>query len=378
MSSAGYEKVVSTIYEAVLDEPLTAAALQAVAEYVSASSASYLIVNKLTRQVSSVTRWGSFTGSRSEYLAYFSKIDRFRAILEEAECGKLFRLSDCLSQSVLRHDEWYNDYILKGGACDVLGTKLSESRSHMVIAGFHRAVGDPLPFPGDLAALRRLMPTLSNAARLHIGLIDNGYYSAIVHGKLDHLAAGVIFTDADGRIVETNQAAEHILRRGDGLTIHDGQICARRNFETAKLAELIAGTTNKNRGRPWAGCLLIGRDGGRPSYVVRVAPISAGLADLDPSMAMVLISAPDENRVSESELSELYGLSPAEARLAVAVAFGKRLSELAREFGVQITTLRTQLSSVLKKCEVERQSDLVRLISNIPVVRLASSQNKIV
>jgi DNA-binding CsgD family transcriptional regulator len=70
---------------------------------------------------------------------------------------------------------------------------------------------------------------------------------------------------------------------------------------------------------------------------------------------------------------ETDGLSPAESRLAVAVAFGKRLSELAGEFGVQITTLRTQLSSILKKCEVERQSDLVRLISNIPVVRLTPS-----
>jgi DNA-binding CsgD family transcriptional regulator len=91
---------------------------------------------------------------------------------------------------------------------------------------------------------------------------------------------------------------------------------------------------------------------------------------------MILISAPDQSGVSESELAELYGLSPAESRLAVAVAFGKRLNELAREFGLQITTLRTQLSSVLKKCEVERQSDLVRLISNIPVVRLTSNDEE--
>jgi hypothetical protein len=40
--------------------------------------------------------------------------------------------------------------------------------------------------------------------------------------------------------------------------------------------------------------------------------------------------------------------------------------------------LRTQLSSVLKKCGVERQSDLVRLISNIPVVRLLPSEEELV
>jgi len=207
-------------------------------------------------------------------------------------------------------------------------------------------------------------------------LIDMGYRSAIMRGRLDHDAAGVMFTDKDGRVIETNQAAERILRLADGLTIRNGQICARRSFETAKLAEFVAKAATNSH--PSAGCLLIGRDGGRPAYIVRIAPVTAGLGGYDLPMAMVLVSAPDENRVSESELSELYGLSPAECRLAMAVAYGKRLNDLAGEFGVQITTLRTQLSSVLKKCEVERQSDLVRLISNIPVVRLTPSETELV
>ena len=135
----------------------------------------------------------------------------------------------------------------------------------------------------------------------------------------------------------------------------------------------VTGATGRH---PFASCLLIGRDGGHAAYIVRVAPVTAGLVGYDLPMAMVLVSAPDENRISESELAELYGLSPAESRLAVAVTYGKRLNELAGEFGVQITTLRTQLSSVLKKCGVERQSDLVRLISNIPVVRLIPSEEE--
>jgi DNA-binding CsgD family transcriptional regulator len=158
------------------------------------------------------------------------------------------------------------------------------------------------------------------------------------------------------------------------LTIGDGQVRARRNFETAKLTALIARAAAGSG--PSAGCLLIGRNGGWPSYIVRVAPIRPGMAGFDLPLAMVLVSTPDENHVSEAELSELYGLSPAESRLAIAVAFGKRLNELPGEFGVQITTLRTQLSSVLKKCGVERQSDLVRLISNIPVVRVMPSETE--
>ena len=60
----------------------------------------------------------------------------------------------------------------------------------------------------------------------------------------------------------------------------------------------------------------------------------------------------------------MFGLSPAECRLAVALADGKKLSEIARQSGLKITTLRTQLSAVLKKVGVERQTDLIRVLSS--------------
>ena len=372
MSLSTFDKIVASVFDAVLDEQVAPSALQAVAGYVGAAGAAYLLVNKHTSQVSAVHRWGCSTGSIPEYLTHYSKIDPFRIIQEKAPSGILARVTERLPQSVLRHDEWYNDCVLKSGICDILGTKLHESPSHMAIIGLYCAVGDVNPDPWDLGAVRALMPSLCNAASLHLGLIDMGYRSAIMRDRLDHDAAGVMFTNKNGRVIETNQAAERILRLADGLTIRNGQICARRSFETAKLAEFIAKAAKGSH--PSAGCLLIGRDGGRPAYIVRIAPVTAGLGGYDLPMAMVLVSAPDENRVSESELAELYGLSPAECRLAMAVAFGKRLNDLATEFGLQITTLRTQLSSILKKCEVERQSDLVRLISNIPVVRLTPSE----
>jgi PAS domain-containing protein len=377
MSLTSFDKTVTSIFGAVLDERAAPSALQAVAGYVGAAGAAYLLVNKLTSQVSSVLKWGCSTGSIPEYLTHYSKIDPFRVIQEKAPSGTLARVTERLPQSVLRNDEWYNDWVLKGGVCDILGAKLNESPSHMVIIGLHRAVGDVGPNPWDLGAVRALLPFLCNAASLHLGLIDMGYRSAIMRGSLDHGAAGVMFTDKDGRVIETNQAAERILRLADGLTIRNGLLGARRSFETAKLAELIAHATAATGSHPSAGCLLIGRDGGRPAYIVRIAPVTAELGSYDLPMAMVLVSVPDENRVSEKELSELYSLSRAECRLAMAVAFGKRLSDLTTEFGVQITTLRTQLRSILKKCEVERQSDLVRLISNLPVVCLTPSETEL-
>jgi DNA-binding NarL/FixJ family response regulator len=63
----------------------------------------------------------------------------------------------------------------------------------------------------------------------------------------------------------------------------------------------------------------------------------------------------------------MFGLSRAETRLAGALLQGRKLREITADTGLRITTLRTQLSSLLKKVGAERQTDLIRVLSSIPV-----------
>jgi DNA-binding NarL/FixJ family response regulator len=51
---------------------------------------------------------------------------------------------------------------------------------------------------------------------------------------------------------------------------------------------------------------------------------------------------------------------------------GKKLSDIAATSGVRITTLRSQLSSILHKVGVDRQADLVRVLSSIPGISSSS------
>jgi DNA-binding NarL/FixJ family response regulator len=53
------------------------------------------------------------------------------------------------------------------------------------------------------------------------------------------------------------------------------------------------------------------------------------------------------------------------------------MREIASDSGVQITTVRTQLSSVLRKVGVSRQAELIRVLSNIPVVPASLSDGKL-
>jgi DNA-binding NarL/FixJ family response regulator len=88
------------------------------------------------------------------------------------------------------------------------------------------------------------------------------------------------------------------------------------------------------------------------------------------------VADPDARTPSERDLTEFFGLSPAESRLTAALLAGKTMHEIAAQSGVQITTVRTQLSSVLRKVGVSRQAELIRILSNIPIAPASLPEGK--
>jgi DNA-binding CsgD family transcriptional regulator len=180
---------------------------------------------------------------------------------------------------------------------------------------------------------------------------------------LDQLGVGVIVTDHCGRIVEMNRAAESIARLNDGLLIRDGQLCARRAFETGKVAALITDATVNRKSDVAVGRMLVRRDDILPAYVLTVAPLRGYKVVYNCRFAIIIIVDPQRYIPLEKDLIGFFGLTPAEARLAGALVTGKTLSHIAANFGIQITTARTQLASILRKVGAGRQSDLVRILS---------------
>src|SRR3984893_5558650 len=286
------------------------------------------------------------------------------------------QLTKCIPQTILRGDEWYNDYAAKAGIGDIIGTRLFDSSSCTVILSVHRGIYQEPLTATAIASLRELVDPLGNAARLHAEVRELGWKSADALRALNQAAAGVIISDGDGGVVEMNRAAEHILRRDDGLTLRQGKLCAQRLFEHDKLARLIAlaadGKTAAAIGR-----MLVGRRGGRVAYILTVAPLGVELAVYERPLAMILVADPDARSPSEMDLAEFFGLSQAESRVAAALLAGKKLREVAADSGVQITTVRTQLSSVLQKGGVTRQTELIRVLSHTPVIPASLPQGKL-
>ncbi len=367
--------VLSGICEAALKPEAWPGVLQDITGYLEADGAAYILMNKLTARVEWISVSGPSVGRQADYVSHFAAIDPYTPLLETEPARGWLRLLACLPETQLRQDEWYNDFVKKSGVRDIIAAQLCSTPLHSVVFGLHYGLHRALPESRHAARLQLLNEPLRQAANLHLHLNNHEQRASVAGLALDQLGAAVIVTDTDGRIVELNRAGERLLSAGDGLTVRDGELSAVRNFETSKLAALIAEATSLGSA-PTIGRMLIGRRDGSLPCMVTVAPLGAELSLAPRPLALVLISGPDQRQPSAADLADLFGLSPAESRLAAALIRGSRLSQIAVDTGPRIATLRSQLRSILKKVGVSGQADLIRTLTSIPVLPQASAKGR--
>lgn len=95
--------------------------------------------------------------------------------------------------------------------------------------------------------------------------------------------------------------------------------------------------------------------------VVLVAPLPRRFIDQPWLVLVTLRPAAASPPVSDRTPAGLLGLTPAEAKLALALLAGRSLAEIGAERGVTDNTLRTQLAKVLRKTDTANQRSLVQI-----------------
>jgi DNA-binding CsgD family transcriptional regulator len=67
----------------------------------------------------------------------------------------------------------------------------------------------------------------------------------------------------------------------------------------------------------------------------------------------------------EPVLSQAFGLSRSEVRVALELLRGRELREIAQAHGTTLGTVRSQLKSIYAKTETHRQAELVSLLGRM-------------
>lgn len=220
----------------------------------------------------------------------------------------------------------------------------------------------------QLALLQGLLPHLRQFVRVRQALVSAEARDMAETALLDNPRIGVIHLDRRGQILEANDRARHILRHGDGLSDRSGKLRVYAPAAQARFAQLLAGALPSSGTVAVSGSMTLQRASGLLPFVVHIKPMGVRQPDYGARRvaALVLIVEPGRrSRIDPGVVAETLGLTLAESQVAVWVAEGQTVREIAVATGRTEATIRYHLHQISQKQGVSRQADLVRLVLSL-------------
>lgn len=216
----------------------------------------------------------------------------------------------------------------------------------------------------DAAKLQLLLPHLTRALELHSRLQEIEQGSRHFARLLDCLNIGIVLVDARARPVFVNRQAAGIADRKDGLALGEGTLAAGAPRATQQLRDAVCaaigdGATGTRR-------LLLTRPSGRPPLLVTLVSMTrnqGAARDARKPHVAILIKEPDDAiDLDRAVLAEAFSLTPRESDVAVRIAAGLDLEQVATELALNVTTVRSHLRQLFDKTGMRSQPKLAGLM----------------
>ena len=234
------------------------------------------------------------------------------------------------------------------------------------------SLADPIASEGwgssQIAMVRRLTPHIRQFIRVRQALVRAQAGDTTVTALLDNHRIGVLHLDRRGRILVANDRARGLLRHGEWLSDEEGVLQARAPDDQGRLARLVAEALPTSGAVPVSGSMLLGRVFGLPLVVVHVKPVRVPQPDYGARhvAALVLMVEPGRHqRLDPALVGTTLGLTPAESQVAVWLADGKSVRDMATATDLTEGTIYWHLKQIYQKLPISRQVDLVRLVLSI-------------
>ncbi len=307
------------------------------------------------------------------YNTYYGAIDPREAIMQTFPVGMVFRCHEHLDEDFVRRSEYFNDFALPTGSRYLISAKLSPGEAVAAHLSFGRDTAHGQFDDASTQNYRRLVPHAMRAAQIARRFMLLRADKDRAGAALDAVSWGVIVTDALGNVLMANAAAERRLRGSDGLTTVKGKLSTLRIQDSAALAALILRTAlaGGSVGSQAGGALTVERPGRAPLNLLAAPLMSDAAASLGVRSSSVIIFVTDPQRTGRtpaSVLQSLYQLTPAEAEVALALADGLSIEQIADARSRRRQTIRQQVKMVLAKTGATRQAELVRLVLSLPAL----------
>jgi DNA-binding CsgD family transcriptional regulator len=282
----------------------------------------------------------------------------------------------------IARNEFYNEYLAAIDVRYMAASSIPITRDRTGFIGINRRQSAGHVDREQCDLFLALRPHFARALAIESRLRLAEAKADVLGDTLNTFAYGIVIVDNGATIRWANDAARGMLAAQNGIGTERGVLEAAASTERRLLRRLIATACRSNAEEISApgGSLMIGR-GSATVIEVLVAPLprrSDMVASLTgyTSRAIVFLhsSATRQHAVGDA-LTVLYGLTPVEVRLAIALSDGMTLKQVADELETTHETARTYIKRIYSKTGANTQAKLVRAVLNSPASLVIRGRN---
>jgi DNA-binding CsgD family transcriptional regulator len=358
--------VISVLYETVLHPNRMKEAIGLCGLYAGGVDAQLMTIDKktglLTHSLLAETYF-SLQGE-ADYVNHYMAIDPRVCIITDGKVGEWLRCSDVNSESFVKHNKFYQDFLLYYGARYSMVGRLYEDEEQYTSIGALRATNQQPFGEAEKYAAQQFGSHFQRV--LHLQKHTLALQTKVELGAMaiDALALSMLIVDNKNRILHLNSSAEKLLdHRKGGLQNKTGHLSCVNLSTKTKLANLVTSATFE----PVAGgAMFLEEDDNYKLFVVPLPASSEFSKTWQIPLALILVMESSKNLSTLQFIGTLYNLSPAELRVVSSLLEGKSLENYAQFTDISMNTVRTQLKNVFKKTSTHSQSELIAKLSTIP------------
>ena len=367
MNPSKQDRLVSSIYDAALDDRLLNDALVTIADVTGCRTASLEVYASRTVRLTGGRNPLCAPDYKESYLAYWRDRLPQRRATNSFGVAQVFRSADIWDREVVEGSAFFNEWLRPQG----MGGDGRYANVAM-IGGATAVLGAFKPFKA---------PEFSPEEQLLFASATHHFVRALGIRRRLRLAEacdmaptremapkGFLIVDKAGSVLTAHEPTQRRLRSA-GLLSSAGEQGRIESSEGA-LERLIAGAAcGGSEGTPYAGQV---EHRGCDGVLLRITilPLARHAAPYDPwtaidqPTALLHVGAPEvAARERAGRLAADFGLTPAEAAVAVEAAKGDGRAAVAARLGIRETTVRSHLSAIFDKLGIHRQAELTRIVA---------------
>jgi DNA-binding CsgD family transcriptional regulator len=359
VSLGDFSRLVSAIHAAAITPEHWIAAMEAVRSTFGSTSAGLITVEGTSRVIKSAHLPQN---AEVAYREHYRRVDYVLDAVERGPVG-LVRSGEPLVALNARSEfnaDWLRPHEMQDGMFVRL-TGGCQPTSFLVATPKHSKTFATAERIGLFGAL---VPHLQQALRSQQHLSDLVHRANDMTEAVDGMRNGVFVVGSGSAVAYVNRVAERILAVGDGVRVLAGRLGLATPAADASLHRHISKAIGRTESgaRPGGSLLCPRIDGERP-YVIHVVPFTSAAPEGHQRRALVIVIDPERHVEPPRDLlNRLFGLTRAEADIALRVTRGDGLKPISDEMSLSMATVKTHLQHVFAKTGTHRQAELVRLL----------------